>query len=119
MFRPYGRNEMTTAARLLKRSLVTELGINKPVYTAAEKEPILMCNFKTFVGGEEVSKGLFAESGGAKITCFYRPDIAHGDRLELLSKDGETVISSWDIVTPPDNIEQRDFWLQFNVRLVT
>jgi|GEM_PF-3570939 len=118
MFTPSGTAEMFTAVRLKKRSLVKKAGVNTAIYTAAENEPVFLCNFKSFLGGEQVSYGLTMQEKTAKIVCCYRPDIAFGDRIALLDKnDADTELSQWDIITPPDNVEQRGRWLQFNVKL--
>ena len=119
MFTPNGANAMTAAVKLLNRSLTKVVGVERVTYNYADVEPIFLCNFTTYLGGEVVEKGLTASNSDAKVICSYRPDIKQGDRLELLDNNTLEAVSVWDITSIPDNIEQRDRYLQFKIKLVT
>lgn len=101
MFKP--PEQMTTPMRLQHRVTTKVSGANEYTYVDAEKDPIIMCNFKSKGGTEAVHNGQYIILDTATVQTWYRPDIKKGDRL-ILEQDG----SAWEIKGNPENVEMRN-----------
>lgn len=110
MFRPASAAQMTTAMRLQTPKTETVLGVAKKTFTDGD---VIMCNFKTFGGTEQVNNDILSVIETAQITCWFRPDITSGCRLKRLS-DGAV----FEILGDPENLEQRNQILYFKIQRV-
>jgi len=113
MYRPKEAEQMTTVVKLQNRVTTNVSGAKNISYVDAE-DSILYCNFKTYGGNESVVNGKLVIDNTATVVTWFRPDIKASCRIVLLS-DG----SLWDIISDPENIEQRNQMLRFKVRKVT
>ena len=68
-----------------------------------------MCSFKTYGGTETTSNDVLMVIDTAKIETWYRPDITSASQIRLGSK-------VYEVMGEPENIEQRNQFLQFKVR---
>ena len=103
--------QMTTPMRLQKRTVTTISGAKEATYKDAEKDPVIMCNFKSKGGTEGIHNGQYIILDTATVQTWYRPDIKKGDRL-ILEQDG----SAWDIKGTPENVEMRNQLLILKVQ---
>lgn len=113
MYRPRAAEQMNTPVKLCKRVTSKVSGAKEISYVDAT-DPVLYCSFKTYGGTESVINGLLAIENTAIVVMWYRPDIKATDRIILLNDD-----TAWDIISDPENIDQRNLMLQFKVRKVT
>jgi SPP1 family predicted phage head-tail adaptor len=113
MYRPKAAEQMTTVVKLQNRVTTNVSGAKNISYVDAA-DPILFCNFKTYGGNESEINGKLVIDNTATVVTWYRPDIKASGRIILLSDD-----SLWDIISDPENIEQRNQFVSFKVRKVT
>ena len=67
-------------------------------------------NWKSRGGTETTVNGVVSILDTAIVTTWYRSDITSGCRLKL--EDGRI----YDVVSEPENIEERNIFLQFKVQ---
>ena len=105
--------QMTTAIKLQKAVDVDITGATERSYVDAEKDAVILCNFKTKGGTKTVHNGRLIVLETATIQMHFRDDIKASDRFVSL-EDG----SVWTIVGRPENVEQRNRMLIITVQLV-
>ncbi len=105
--------QMNTQVRILKRIQTTVNGAPKITYDDAEN-PLEFCNWKSKGGTESTQSGTLVVEDTAEVVMWYRPDISQKDRL-LLNDDPQL---AFDVIGPPDNVEQRNMFLVLKVRRV-
>lgn len=95
---------------LLIPNKVTVKGVMKKYYPE-EGEPFFG-SFRTFGGTEHQSNSVLTIENTAVIETWYRPDIKAD--CAVRTSDG----TIYDIIGPPENIEQRNQFLRFKVSAV-
>jgi head-tail adaptor len=102
---------MTTPIRVKRRK---ETIINgSPKVTFEDADPSIdFCNWKGKGGTESTQSGTLVVEDTADVVMWYRPDISQKDRL-LLNDDPKL---AYDVVGPPDNVEQRNMFLVLKVK---
>lgn len=112
MFRPAAMAQLTSAFKLLKPKNAVVLGVaTKKGYE--EQEQIYKCSFKTYGGTEKLQNDLLVIEDTAVITCWYAPEITSDCRIKRLPDGAE-----FEILNEPENIEMRNFYMQFKVKRV-
>lgn len=110
MFKPAGAAQMTTPCVLLTAATESVLGVEKKTYTEGER---FNCNWKSYGGTETVSNGILTIEDTATLVCWYNPLIRANCRVKRLT-DGAV----YEIISEPENIEQRNMLMQFKVKRV-
>ena len=110
MFKPIAANQMTTPCMLLSPTESSVLGVIKKEY--AEKGQF-NCNWKSYGGTEVVTNNVLTIEDTAMLVCWFNPDIQARCRVKRLT-DGAV----YEIISEPENIEQRNMILQFKVKRV-
>ncbi|WP_187377720.1 phage head completion protein [Paenibacillus senegalimassiliensis] len=110
MWKPKAQ-QMNTQVRILKRSETSVNGAPKIRFDDAEN-PLELCNWKGKGGTESTQSGTLVVEDTAEVVMWYRADITQKDRL-LLNDDPEL---AYDIIGPPENVEQRNMYLVLKVR---
>lgn len=90
-------------------------GVNKKTYPAPDDVPddmIFFGSFRTFGGTETESNGVYGIENTATIETWYRPDIKAECRVVLLGTG-----QIYDVLGAPENIEMRNQYLKFRVRM--
>ena len=96
----------TTPVELFNPSYKTVKGVPVKSYELVDR---IMCSFKTYGGTETTSNDVLMVIDTAKIETWYRPDITSASQIRLGSK-------VYEVMGEPENIEQRNQFLQFKVR---
>lgn len=104
---------MNTPVKLQNRVITKVSGAKEISYQDAT-DSMMFCSFKTYGGTETVINGVLAIENTASVLTWYRPDIKSSDRIVLLNNN-----TIWDIISDPENIDQRNQFLRFKVRKVT
>lgn len=110
MFRPTQAAQMTTPCMLQVPETSTVLGVVKKTYTDSER---FNCNWKTYGGTEVVNNDVMTIEDTATLVCWYSPLIQASCRIKRLT-DG----AIYEVISEPENIEQRNMLLQFKVQRV-
>lgn len=110
MWQPKAK-QMNTQVRILKRSETLVNGAPKIKYDDAEN-PLELCNWKSKGGTESTESGTLVVEDTAEVVMWYRDGISQKDRL-LLNNDPKL---AYDIIGPPENVEQRNMYLVLKVR---
>lgn len=116
MFRPNKAAQMTTPLRLLIPVSTASYGVRTKTFEAAEG--LIMANFSTFGGTEVEQNGVTVVEDTAEVTCWYRPDITSGCRVQLLVSGNDALNPVYEVIGTPENIEMRNQFLLFKVRRV-
>ena len=111
MYRPAAMAQLTSAFYLLEPTTESVNGVAKKKYT--KDYNIQKCSFKSYGGTERVVNNLITIEDTAVVNCWYNPKIKSGCRIERVP-DG----AIFDIINEPENIEMRNFYMQFKVRRV-
>lgn len=114
MFRNTSGYTKTTPMRL--QTAVEEYVNGVLVKTFKDVEGVnglVMCNFKSYGGTEKVSNDMLVVEDTAQIVCWYRPEITSGCRLKRTFDN-----AIYEVIGEPENLEMRNFELQFKVRRV-
>ncbi len=110
MFRP-NVQQLTTPVRVQHR--IESMVNGAPELTYEDADPSLdYCNWKSRGGSENTHSGTLVVEDTAEVTMWYRPDISQQDRL-LLYENEEL---AYDIISPPENVEQRNMFLILKVK---
>lgn len=110
MFKPAAASQMTTPCMLLTATVERVLGVEQKKYTESER---FNCNWKSYGGTETTNNGILTIEDTATLVCWYSPLIRANCRVKRLT-DGAV----YEIVSEPENIEQRNMFLQFKVQRV-
>ena len=110
MFKPAGAAQMTTPCMLLTPTVSNVLGVVTKDYAESER---FNCNWKTYGGTEVANNGILTIEDTATLVCWYNPLIRANCRVKRLT-DG----ALYEIISEPENIEQRNMILQFRVQRV-
>lgn len=70
-----------------------------------------LCGYKPFYGSEAIQAGQLGVVEGGTITTWYDAGIEPTDRIILNG-------NAYDIMTPPENIENRNMYLTFKIKRV-
>lgn len=112
MFKPSAQ-QFATVIRLQHRQQTVVNGAPRSSYQDAD--PALhMCEFKPFYGAEAIQAGQLGITQGGTITMWYTPEVKTSDRI-LLNDD---TALAFDVMTPPENVENRNMFLVFKVKRV-
>lgn len=118
MFKPAAASQMTTPCMLLSTTESNVLGVVKKDYAESER---FNCNWKSYGGTEVANNGILTIEDTATLVCWYSPLIRANCRVVRLA-DGKDEAGKWravyEIVSEPENIEQRNMFLQFKVQRV-
>lgn len=106
-------NPFVVPMKLLVPSTSKIQGVITKVYTTPDESALFYGSFRTFGGTESVENGLLTLTDTATIDTWYRPDIKADCRVYLCDSGDE-----YDIIGKPENIEQRNQYLQFKVKKV-
>lgn len=107
MYRP--QEPFVTPAFLLIPKYEKVKGVYKKIYPHTGER--IFCSFKTYGGTEKTVNGIYSIEDTAIVETWYRPDIK-SDCGIMLADTGEI----YEIINKPDNINQRNQFLQFKVR---
>lgn len=110
MFKPAGAAQMTTPCMLMTAKIESVLGVETKKYTESER---FNCNWKSYGGTEVVSNNILTIEDTATLVCWYNPLIRANCRVKRLTDGAE-----YEIISEPENIEQRNMLMQFKVRRV-
>lgn len=110
MFKPIAANQMATPCMLQVPETSTVLGVPQKTYADSKQ---FNCNWKSYGGTEVVSNDVLVIEDTATLVCWYDPDVQASCRVKRLT-DGAV----YEIVSEPENIEQRNMLLQFKVKRV-
>lgn len=110
MFKPAGAAQMTTPCMLLTAKTENVLGVEKKTFVEGNR---FNCNWKTYGGTEVANNGILTIEDTATLVCWYDPAIRADCRVKRLT-DGAV----YEIISEPENIEQRNMLLQFKVQRV-
>ncbi|MBP0978704.1 MAG: phage head closure protein [Oscillospiraceae bacterium] len=109
MYTPKDTYELRTAAELFSAPTITTYnGVSTKTYSETGEK--IFVNWKSRGGTETNVNGIISILDTAVVTTWYRPDITSGARLKL--EDGRI----YDIISEPENIEERNIFLQFKVQ---
>ena len=100
---------MSTVVRVQTRTKTDVNGAAKFAYTDAGLDA---CQWKSKGGTEATRSGVLAYEDTAEVVMWYRSDITIRDRLLLDD------VTAYEIISPPENIEQRGQYLMFKVQRV-
>lgn len=119
MFKPIAAAQMTTPCMLLSPVESNVLGVVKKDY---EKDGLRFnCNWKSYGGTEVINNDVLTIEDTATLVCWYTPLIRASCRVVRLA-DGKDEAGKWravyEIVSEPENIEQRNMLMQFKVQRV-
>lgn len=110
-YMPKGIHSLTTAVKLLIPTGTTKVnGVTR--YQYPTDGDVIFCNWKSYGGTEQTVNGVYSVIDTAHITTRFRPDITGNTRL--LREDGAV----YEIISPPDNTEMNNKFLEFKVRRV-
>lgn len=84
-------------------------GVDKKIYP--DSGEVICCSFKTYGGTETTVNGVLTVVDTANVETWYRPDITTGSRIKYAGK-------LYEVMSPPEDIEQRHQFLKFKVRSV-
>lgn len=70
-------------------------------------------NFKTYGGTETTSNGVITIQDTVIVNTWYRPDITSDCRIYVCNTGRQ-----YDIISPPENIDMRNMYLQFKMQAV-
>lgn len=119
MFKPAAAAQMATPCMLLSPVERNVLGVVKKDYVQDGER--FNCNWKSYGGTEVTNNGVLTIEDTATVVCWYNPAISASCRVVRLA-DGKDDAGNWravyEIVSEPENIEQRNMLLQFKVRRV-
>lgn len=89
-------------------------GVNKKVYPDPDTiRDVFFGNFRTFGGTETTIDGVYSIENTATIETWYRPDIKSDCQVYLIPTG-----QIYDVIGEPENIEMRNQFLKFRVRMV-
>lgn len=84
-------------------------GVRKKVFVKVESP--FYCSFRSFGGTERVSNDILVIEDTAVVETWYDPQIKADCNIEV---DGQT----YEILGTPENVNMRNQWLKFKVRVV-
>lgn len=109
MFKPNTSKFITPITVLRRQETIVNgmVQITYPSNTTTEH----LCAFKAFYGQEAIYAGQAGIKTGGTITTWYDPTIKYRDRVSLGGQ-------MYEIITPPENVEQRNMFMVFKVSKV-
>lgn len=113
MYKPPSAGQFSTPIRVQHRVETDVNGADEISYTDAD--PALdFCNWKGKGGTQSVDAASIVVEDTAELTMWYRPDISQQDRV--LKNDDAAL--AYEIIGPPENIEERNQFLLLKVKRV-
>lgn len=112
MYKPK-TSKFITPIRILRRTEALVNGapdVSYPPETATDH----LCRFKSFHGAETLYAGQLGFEDGGTVEMWYDPTVKLRDRV-LLHADAT---QAYEIISPPENVEQRNMFLVFRVSRV-
>ena len=106
MYRP--TTIFNSVAELQVVTTETKKGVLTKTYKTKD---IIYCCFRSFGGTEKVSNNVIIVEDTAVVETWYRPDIEANSRLIVNNK-------TYEIINEPENIENRNQFMQFKVRAI-
>ena len=101
------------AMKLLVPVTSKEYGVVKKSFTTPAESDLIFVSFKTFGGTENLKDDVYTVIDTAVLETWYRPDIKTNCQLY----DCETE-ETYDIISPPEDINRRHQYLRFKVQKV-
>lgn len=101
--------------KIISPTWKTVNGVSKKTYPSPDDvsdDMIFFGSFRTFGGTETESNGVYGIENTATIETWYRPDIKAECRVVLLGTG-----QIYDVLGAPENIEMRNQYLKFRVRM--
>ena len=118
MFRPAAAAQMATPCMLQVPTMSVVLGVPTKTYT---DDVQFSCNWKSYGGTEVIRNDVLTIEDTAVIVCWYNPAIQADCRIVRLA-DGKDDEGLWravyEVISEPENIEQRNMIMQFKVRRI-
>lgn len=118
MFKPTAAAQMTTPCILQVPTISMVLGVAKKSFTDSAR---FNCNWKSYGGTEVVNNGVLTIEDTATLVCWYNPQIQANCRIVRIA-DGKDEQGRWravyEVISEPENIEQRNMIMQFKVQRV-
>lgn len=103
-------NTFNVPAILLKPTKVKINGIYQKTFIEADS---IFISAKSYGGTEKVVDDIIVVEDTMSIETYYRPDIASDCKIRILDDNSE-----WEIISPPEDIDRKHFYLKFKVRRV-
>lgn len=107
----------TVPMKLLIPTWKTVSGVRKKVYPSPDEvtddDMLIFGSFRTFGGTETNSNGVYSIENTATIETWFRPDITADCQIALIPT-GEI----YEVIGAPENIEMRNQYLKFKVKMV-
>ena len=110
MYRPNEIDDLKIPAKVYKRTKEYVSGVPK-ITNVPIKDPIIMCNFKTYGGTEKTANDVLVIYDTAKVTTWFRPDITSDCIIEINGK-------FYEIKNEPENFGLRNKYMQFTVERI-
>lgn len=111
MYKP--QTPFNAALSLLVPTYSETVGVRSKTYPKAADGILIYGSFRTFGGTERDINGVYSVEKTAVIETWYRPDIKADCRIAV-RQTGEI----YEILGEPENIELRNQYMKFKVRLI-
>lgn len=108
MYKP--KSPFNVPAQLLISSTEKINGIVKKTFV---EDFTFFCSAKSYGGTEKVINDKYIVEDTIEIETWYDPKITSNCRIKLLDDN-----STYEIITPPENIERRNQFLKFKVKRI-
>lgn len=112
MYRPKEIDNLDVAIKVYKKKKEYVSGSPKVTHEPI-KDPIVMCNFKTYGGTEKTANDLFVIYDTAIVTTWFRPDITSDCIIEVLQNG-----KKYEVKNDPENFGLRNQYMQFKVERI-
>lgn len=103
----------TTAIKLIIPTETVVRGVTQKTYPELDDLPVYFCSFKTYGGSENWNNDVYTVLDTAKVETWYNPAFTT-DCMIYVCATGEY----YEIITPPENIEMRNQYMQFKVEKI-
>lgn len=111
-YRPSEIDDLKIPVKVYKKNKINVKGkyqtTNIPI-----KDPIIMCNFKSYGGTEKEANDILVIYDTATVTTWFRPDIKSDCVIEVLDSG-----KFYEIKNDPENFGLRNQYMQFKVERI-
>lgn len=108
MYKP--KQPFNVAAKIRTATIIKVNGINQKTFVDGDN---FFCSARSFGGTERVVNNVYVIEDTMQIETYFRNDIKADCHIVLLDDNSE-----WEIISDPENIERRNQFLSFKVRLI-
>lgn len=111
----YKPQQFNVPMKIMKPTSKKQLGVNNPTYQNINelgKDTLFFGSFKTYGGTEKVINGVVTIEDTANIETWYNPLIQNDCRIYVPQQN-----KVYEIISEPENIEMRNQYMKFKVRL--